>query len=79
MSTIESEYQSRMSNLEGAERVARAMSMFRWTREMLARQIVAEQGDMTDERLKLQVALRLYGADVRTRKLIERRLADVPC
>lgn len=78
MSAIESEYQSRMSNLEGVQRVARAMGMLRWTREMLARQIIADQGEMTDERLKLQVALRLYGADDRTRKLIERRLVDVP-
>ena len=54
------------------------MGMFRWTREMLARQIIAEKGEMTDERLKLQVALRLYGGDERTRKLIEGRLTDVP-
>ena len=78
MTAIETEYQSRMSNLQGTQRVARAMGMLRWTREMLARQIVAEHGEMSDERLKLQVAMRLYGADDRTRKLIERRLADVP-
>ena len=77
MSGIESEYQSRMDALSGRERIARSMAMLKWTREMLARQIRADLGTVSDERLKWEVALRLYGADGRTRTLIEQKLADV--
>ena len=48
------------------------------TREMIARRIVAENGEISEQRLKWEVALRLYGADSTTRGMIERKLADVP-
>jgi hypothetical protein len=75
---IEEHYQSAMAALSPRERLERAAAMFQWTREMLARQIVAERGPMSAERLKWEVALRQYGADPAARALIERRLADVP-
>ena len=77
MSKIESEYRSRIYALTGRERVSRSLAMLQWTRESLARQIVAEKGDLSDERLKWEVALRLYGADPTTRRMIEKRLVDV--
>ena len=51
--------------------------MFSWTCEQLARQITAEQGQMSNEALKWQVALRLYGDEPVVRGMIEQRLADV--
>jgi hypothetical protein len=66
-----------MDALSPKERVARSMAMLQWTREMLARQVVVESGAMSDERLRWEVALRLYQSDSTTRKMIERRLADV--
>jgi hypothetical protein len=75
---IEQHYQSQMAALTPRERLERAAAMFQWTREMLARQILAERGPMSAERLKWEVALRQYGADPAARALIERRLADVP-
>lgn len=78
VSLIEQEYQSRMQLLSVRERIDRSMAMLKWTREMLARQIVAEHGPVSDEKLKWLVALRLYGADPITRGMIERKLADVP-
>ena len=78
MSTIEGEYQSRMDALSGTERVARSMAMLKWTREMLARQIIAKEGPMSDERLRWKVALRLYASDEAVCRLIESRLAHVP-
>lgn len=77
MSKSQQEYQTRMDQLSGKERVARAMGMLQWTREMLARQIVEELGEMSHERLKWEVALRLYSADQRLAKIIARKLADV--
>ena len=77
MSDIESEYQSRMQALEGKERVARAMVMLKWTREMLARQVVSEQGAVSEERLRWEVAARLYGLDDPVQQVIQKRLADV--
>ena len=77
MSAIEDEYRSRMDALPVTQRVARSMAMLQWTREMLGRQVVAESGAMSDERLRWEVALRLYGSDPATRSMIERRLADV--
>ena len=77
MPNSQQEYQTRMDQLSGKERVARAMRMLQWTREMLARQIVEESGAMSHERLKWEVALRLYGADQRLAKVIARKLADV--
>jgi hypothetical protein len=78
MSTIDREYEARMDALPVKERVARSMAMLKWTRDMIARQIIAESGPMSNERLKWEVALRLYGADKITRNMIERKLADVP-
>ena len=77
MSPIETEYQSRMDALTGKERVARSLALLSWAREMIARQIVAEQGAMDAERLPWEVALRLYGGDPAVRSMIEGKLRDV--
>lgn len=62
-----------------AERVARSAAMFQWTRDQLARQIIAERGPTDTESLKWLVALRLYGNEASVREMIERKLADVSC
>lgn len=78
MSTIvEQHYQSRMASLSPKERVARCAAMLQWTRELLGRQVIAELGAMSDERLKWEVAKRMYGADPAARAMIDRKLADV--
>lgn len=77
MSAIEIEYRSRMDALSAKQRVARSMALLQWTRDMLARQVVADSGAMSEERLRWEVALRLYGSDPATRSMIEQRLADV--
>ena len=76
-SLIEQHYQSQMASLAPHERIERSLAMFQWTRELLARQILAERGPLSAERLKWEVAMRQYGADPTTKALIERRLADV--
>lgn len=76
-SLIESQYQTRIDSMTPAERVARSAAMFAWTRNQIARQIVAEWGAVDPESLKWMVALRLYGSEPVVRKIIERKLADV--
>ncbi|MCG8651792.1 MAG: hypothetical protein MI861_18270 [Pirellulales bacterium] len=75
--TIEREYQTRLDAMSPAERVSRSLTMFTWTCNQLARQIIAEQGQMSGEALKWKVALRLYGDEPVVRRLIKKRLADV--
>ena len=76
-SFIEQQYQARMDSLSAAERIERCAAMFQWTRELLGRQITAESGPLPAERLKWEVAKRLYGADPAARAFIDRKLADV--
>ena len=76
-SVIQQEYQARMDALTVTERMERAMAMFNWTREMIARQIVQERGPLSPERLKWEVALRQYGAEPQVRAMIQRMLDRV--
>ncbi|MFQ5730760.1 MAG: hypothetical protein ACE5KM_02275 [Planctomycetaceae bacterium] len=76
---IEHEYRLRMDSLSPKERVARSVALFNWARELIGRQIVAERGPLSPERLKWEVALRQYGGDSVVRRMIERKLSDVSC
>ncbi|MEQ8791931.1 MAG: hypothetical protein RIC55_37080 [Pirellulaceae bacterium] len=76
-STIELHYRSQMEALSPKERVERCAAMLKWTRDMLARQITAERGPMSPERLKWEVARRLYAGDAQAVAMIDRILADV--
>lgn len=76
---IELKYRERIDALTPKERVARAVSMFQWTRETIARQIVTDSGPIGPERLKWLVAMRQYGADPATREMIQKVLENVPC
>jgi len=78
MSLVEEKYYERIDAMTPKERVARSCEIFQWARQAIARQIVAEQGPVSDERLKWLVALRLYGAEPGVRKMIERMLDGVP-
>ena len=77
MTLIEQEYQSRMDVLPGRERIARSLALLAWSRQMIARRIIAERGEISAERLKWEVALRLYGSDSTVRRMIESELTDV--
>jgi hypothetical protein len=77
VSLVERKYQERIDALTPKERVARAVALFHWARETIGRQIVAELGPMSHERLKWLVAMRQYGSDPATRAMIERMLERV--
>jgi hypothetical protein len=72
---IEALYRERIDRMTIAERVQRAAELFAWSRGFVARQVVAENGALSGERLKWEVALRQYGADPKVRSMIERMLA----
>jgi len=77
-SPIELKYQERIDAMTPKERVARAASLFQWTRETIARQIIAKSGPMDAEQLKWRVAMRQYGADKTTREMIQKVLDNYP-
>lgn len=61
------------------EKVARSVAMAAWARQTMARKIRAEVGpDMSDERIKWLVAMRVYGADSGAKALVQRMLDRVP-
>jgi len=68
---VELEYRIRIDAMSVVERIRRAEALFRWSRDYLARSVLAAQGPMSDDRLKREVALRQYGADPAARKLID--------
>jgi hypothetical protein len=69
--TIEREYRSRVGAMSVVERVRRAETLFNWSRDFLARSIVAAQGPMSDDDLRWEVALRQYGTNRAMKKLID--------
>lgn len=76
-SPVELAYRDRIDAMTPYERVARSAAMFQWTREQIARQIIAKRGSVDGDSLKWLVALRLYRGSPVVRGLIERKLADV--
>jgi hypothetical protein len=71
---IEQRYQEAVDRLSAREKIARSFAMFDWARGWIGRQIVAERGAMETERLRWEVALRVYGNEPGARQLIERHL-----
>jgi hypothetical protein len=71
MDTVDHEYWKRIDAMTIAERVSRAERLLDWARGFIARQILAERGPLSAERLKWEVALRQYGTDPIARSLIE--------
>ncbi len=71
---IEQRYQEAVDRLSVREKIAQSFAMFDWARSWIARQIVEERGVMDTERLRWEVALRVYGDEPGARQLIERHL-----
>jgi len=76
---VEAEYQKRIEAMPPYKKVERAVAMAAWARETLARQIRAEVGsEVSDERIKWLVAMRIYGAQPQAKALVQRMLDRVP-
>jgi len=70
-------YQQHIDSLSPKEKMAISMSMLAWMREQLARQITKEKGPLSAERLKWEVARRLYIGDPKAVAFIDQILANV--
>lgn len=77
MSLVEDAYWKAVNAMTPAEEFARMHALLNWARDLYARQLRDQLGDVSEERIKWEVALRQYGADRRARELIERKLRDV--
>lgn len=81
METFSSSAAARFQQVQDAmpahERVARACAMFTWARGLIGREIVARCGPLAAERLKWETAMRLYGSEPASRRLIQRMLDHV--
>jgi hypothetical protein len=51
--------------------------MFNWSRDWIMRQVLAEKGTMSEERLRLEIAMKMYGHEESVRQLIEKALSHV--
>lgn len=78
MNRIESLYQTSVSLMSPREKIAKSISLFNWSRDFIGREIRKSNPEISIKRLKLLVALRMYGSDRKARKLIEGLLAHVP-
>lgn len=78
MSNVESLYQNAVDAMTPCEKIARSVGLFNWSREFIGREIRTANPNASSERLKLLVALRIYGGDARTSALVEGLLTNVP-
>jgi hypothetical protein len=78
-SEIELEYERRWKAMSPAEKVARSAAMFAWTRQQMAIRIRNTQPSLSDEEVRLHVALQLYERDPEVVRLIQEQLAHVSC
>jgi hypothetical protein len=77
LTPVEQRCREAQNRLPPHARVSRAAAMLAWARGLIGRQIQAEQGTMPGDRLKWEVAMRLYGGDATARAMIQRKLDRV--
>ncbi len=79
MSIAQAAYQRAIDEMPGHEKMARIEAMLSWTRNLIARKVQAELGNgLSEQRIRLEVALRMYQADPTTVRLIREQLDRVP-
>jgi hypothetical protein len=74
---VEEYYRQAVDAMTPAQKFARMHAFLYWVRDLYARQLRDELGDISDERLRWEVCRRLYYGDRRARELIEQKLRDV--
>lgn len=77
LSTVEATYRTSIDRLTPTQKVARGLAILDWTRRLLGRQIAAERGPIPPERLRLEVARRLYQSEPATCRLIDAAIAEL--
>ena len=79
MSVVEQEYRKRVDAMSPVDKMHRMEQLLNWTRELIARQVRLNKGNVSDEQIKWEVCLRMYGDDPRFRKLLQQRDTNAPC
>lgn len=78
-SIAQAAYQQAIDKMPGTKKMARVEGMLSWTRNVIARRVRAELGDqISEQRLRLEVALRMYQGDPKTVRMIRELVAHVP-
>ena len=77
MSQANSLYQNAIDAMTPCEKIARSVGLLNWSREFLCRQIRDANPDASSARIKLLVALQMYGGNREMRSLVEGLLANV--
>ena len=78
MSIVEDTYQQAIDEMPAFQKMARLEGFLYWTRNLIARKVRSELGsEVSDERVRWEVALQMYGADPRMEKLIREQIARV--
>lgn len=77
MSVVQQRYEELIDAMPVHIKVARAAQMFQWSRDWIMRQVLAEKGTMSEERLRLEIAMKMYGHEESVRQLIEKALSRV--
>lgn len=72
--SVEATYRSLIAAVTPSERIACASAMTSWANATVARQILAERGPMSSERLRWEVARRRYASDPAILRMIDRHL-----
>jgi hypothetical protein len=75
--SIDAVHATAIGRLTPTEKVARGLAMLDWTRRWISRQIVAEYGSASPQRLRLEVARRRYRSEPATCRLIDLALAEL--
>ena len=78
MSLVEDAYQQAVDAMPAMEKLARVEAMLAWTRNLLARQVRAALGPAVSEnRIRWEVALRMYESEPVVARLIREQIARV--
>jgi hypothetical protein len=78
MSMVEALYQRAIDEMPALQKMARVEGALCWTRNLIARNVRAELGaEVSEERVKWEVALRMYQSDPRMEHLIREQIARV--
>jgi hypothetical protein len=76
-SDVERAYREAVDRMTPAEKIRRAAGLLSWSRDFLGRQLQKDSGIYSSERLKWEVARRIYLSQPVICQLIEEQIARV--
>ena len=78
MSVVEDAYEQALDAMPPAQKMARVEAYLSWTRNLIARQLQKSLGPaVSEERLRWEVALRMYESDPGVARLIREHMRRV--